>query len=237
MLCARMTQTIAIACVFLMHVENAAGQVTQTQTIGPTKITTDNATGKTTTDARDGATVTTANIKERLYGAHWGIGIATSSGFGGIGAATLEPGTNKVRVSRQNGAAARAAFEIHYFLPSPFGPYKIDDIAGKDKLRIAWGPYVSLNTSPIAEIGGSKHSAVFDSASLGWMLGMQTGAEHQSYNIAIGAIIDTKVLKLADGVAAGQPTSITDVTKLTKETTQVGWQIMFSYKLFTVNLE
>ena len=69
------------------------------------------------------------------------------------------------------------------------------------------------------------------------MLGMQTGAEHQSYNIAIGAIIDTKVLKLADGVAAGQPTSITDVTKLTKETTQVGWQIMFSYKLFTVNLE
>jgi hypothetical protein len=176
-----------------------------------------------------------------LAGFHYGIGVGVSSNLGGIGAVSKDPTTNIVRITRDNPAAARGLFEIHYYIPTKSLYPTAQTVPG---FYTALGPYISLNTAPIG--GGGETSQLFDSIGMGLMFGIQGGGcdknnivcnnELYSFNIGIGALIDTNVQQLRTGVIDNQPSAIPQDQLLSK-TTKIGFQVLFSYKLFSFNLK
>ena len=176
-----------------------------------------------------------------LAGFHYGVGVGVNSSLGGIGAVSKDPGTNIVRITRDNPAAARGLFEIHYYIPTKSIYPTAQSVPG---FYTALGPYISLNTSPLGS--GGAVGQLFDSVGMGLMFGIQGGGcdknnivcnnELYSFNIGIGAIIDTNVQVLRTGVVENQPTAIPE-NQLLSKSTRAGLQVLFSYKLFSFNLK
>ena len=187
------------------------------------------------------APVVTVPAPDPLAGFHYGIGVGVNSNLGGIGSVSKDPGTNIVRVTRDNPAAARGLFEIHYYIPTKSLYPTAQTVPG---FYTALGPYISLNSAPIG--GGGGAGQLFDSIGMGLMFGIQGGGcdknnivcnnELYSFNIGIGALIDTNVQQLRTGVVENQPTTIPD-NQLLSKTTKAGFQVLFSYKLFNFNLK
>jgi hypothetical protein len=166
---------------------------------------------------------------DALKGLHWGIGLLYGSNLGGVGSVTLVPsGASKiVQVTRENNAAARAAFELHYFVPATKA-YAV---------QWAWGPFVSLNSKPLADFGSG---ASLSSIGAGLMIGANAFVDDasaksvsHSVNLGIGWMVDTGVKELAAGVVDGQPTTLTQ-DQLTRTTTKSGFMAILSYN-FTLN--
>ena len=191
-------------------------------------------------DQPTAAAVVTATTPDPLAGFHYGIGVGINSSLGGIGSVSKDPGTNIVRITRDNPAAARGLFEIHYYIPTKALYPSAQSVPG---FYTAFGPYISLNSAPIG--GGGGATQLFDSVGLGLMWGIQGGGcdknniicnnESYSFNIGIGALIDTNVQQLRTGVVENQPSTIPD-NQLLSKTTRAGFQLLFSYKLFNFNL-
>jgi hypothetical protein len=123
----------------------------------------------------------------------------SSSNFGGVTDVTLvKNGSNTVvKVTKTSGSAARAAFELHYFIPAP----KFSTI------QWAWGPFVSLNSKPLTDLAASSLSSVGG----GLMIGANAYVDDSggksvshSVNLGIGWMVDTGVKELAPGVVNGQ---------------------------------
>jgi hypothetical protein len=179
-----------------------------------------------------------SDTNEYLYGLHYGLGVSASEGFGGVGEVKKDS-AGIVRVTRENSGAARAVFEMHYFLHTPFpflqpvhkpGEYGPEPA---NQLIMAWGPYASLNSSPI----GATDGKLFDSVSAGWMVGFKIpGLEKHSLNLGFGALLDTNVKRLTPGVVPNQTTTV-DPAFLTRTETALGWQAIISYKIFDLNLK
>jgi hypothetical protein len=182
-----------------------------------------------------------ALVPDPLAGFHYGIGVGVNSNLGGIGAVSKDPGTNIVRITRDNPAAARGLFEIHYYIPTKSLYPTVQSVPG---FYTALGPYISLNTAPLGS--GNAVGQLFDSVGLGLMFGIQGGGcdknnivcnnELYSFNIGIGALIDTNVQRLRTGVVENQPTAIPE-NQLLSKSTRAGFQVLFSYKLFSFNLK
>ena len=153
-----------------------------------------------------------------LKGLHWGLGILHDASRGGVGEVAIVPGAggvNTVRIVRQNKNAARAAFELHYFL-------------GKgDNPLWAWGPFISLNSAPAGSI--TKDSA-FSSFGAGLMIGakVDTAGQH-SVNFGVGWLVDTDVKQLAPGVYDGATTTLTKTDDLLRTRTSQGFMSILSY--------
>jgi hypothetical protein len=179
-----------------------------------------------------------ADNNEYMYGLHFGLGVSASQGLGGVG--DVKKDTNGiVRVVRQNNGAARGLFELHYFMHTPFPFLQPQHKPGEygpepaNQLIMAWGPYVSLNTSPF----GADNGKVFDAVGAGWMLGFKIpGVEKHSLNIGAGVLLDSNVRKLTPGVLPDHTTAV-DPAFLTHSETSIGWQVLISYKLFDFNLK
>jgi len=166
---------------------------------------------------------------DALRGLHWGIGLLYSSNFSGVGDVTLvQSGANKiVQVKRENNAAARAAFELHYFIPAT-NAYSV---------QWAWGPFVSLNSKPLSDFGSG---ASLSSLGAGLMIGANAFVDDasgksvsHSVNLGIGWMVDTGIKELAAGVVDGQPTTLTQ-DQLTRTTTKSGFMAILSYN-FALN--
>jgi len=167
---------------------------------------------------------------DALKGLHWGIGLLYSSNFTGVADVGLvQSGANKiVQVKRENSAAARAAFELHYFIPATKA-YAV---------QWAWGPFVSLNSKPLNDFGGGGTS--LSSLGAGLMIGANAFVDDasgksvsHSVNLGIGWLVDTAVRELAPGVVDGQATTLTQ-DQLTRTTTKNGFMAILSYN-FTLN--
>jgi hypothetical protein len=182
---------------------------------------------------------------DALRGLHWGVGLLYSSNLGGVGDVTLvqSGGNNTVRVTKANAAAARAAFELHYFIPSEYF-FRAKSANGvqpsngaPDPIRWAVGPFVSLNSKPLDNFGSSP---ALSSVGAGVMFGVNpfvddaTGQSvSHSVNIGIGWMIDTAVKELTPGVVDGQPTTLTQ-DQLTRTVTKNGFMAILSYN-FALN--
>jgi hypothetical protein len=182
-------------------------------------------------------------VPDPLAGFHYGLGVGINSDLGGIGAVKKETGTNIVRISRENPAAARGLFEVHYYIPTK----SLGLTQSWPGFYTAVGPYMSLNTAPLGE--SKTAGQLFDSVGLGIMYGIQGGGcnktvddalvctnELHSFNVGIGAIIDTDVKRLRTGIVENQPTTQPESELLTRAT-RIGLQVIFSYKLFSFNLK
>jgi hypothetical protein len=206
------------------------------------------------------ATDLPAEGTDPFRGLKWGLGIAMTSSLGGVGTVTIDPTSKVVHVTKLNSSAARGAFELHYFfkfcneianggfihLPRDWptsggGPPGCPERS----TQFGMGPFVSLNTSPF-DTSGTFASKVFDSVGAGWMIGLNaydnqtlTSTLVHSLNFGIGAVLDTSVRQLANGVQDGQVTAIapTNQDLLTTQTTKIGWMAILSYRLFEVNLK
>lgn len=165
-----------------------------------------------------------------LRGLHWGTGLLYDSSRGGVGEVKIvsNGGNNTIRVTKENGAAVRAAFELHYFFPM-----KGASFAGNQEPNWAWGPFVSLNSKPLDNFTGP----VFTSAGIGLMVGAKVGQDNQhSINLGVGWLVDTDVKRLAAGISDGQATTLAPGSEsglLTSRTAQ-GAMVMLSYN-FTLN--
>jgi hypothetical protein len=182
---------------------------------------------------------------DALKGLHWGVGLLYSSNLGGVGDVTLvqSGGNNIARVTKANAAATRAAFELHYFIPSEyfFRPKPANGVqlsnGAPDHIRWAVGPFVSLNSKPLDNFGSSP---ALSSVGAGVMFGVNpfvddaTGQSvSHSVNIGIGWMIDTAVKELTPGVVDGQPTTLTQ-DQLTRTVTKNGFMAILSYN-FALN--
>lgn len=160
-----------------------------------------------------------------LRGLHWGMGILYSSSRGGVGDVSIvqQAGVNTVRVNKSNDSAARAAFELHYFLD----PMKVR-LSGLTA-EAGIGPFVSLNSKPLDNLSGST----FSSVGLGLMIGANafpgSGNTSHSINFGVGWMVDTDVKRLAVGVYDGQATTIADKSLLVRSTTSQGFMALLSY--------
>lgn len=165
----------------------------------------------TTLDKANGCTPAPSAFK----GLKWGVALVYSSEKGGVGD-VVKDSNNIVRVKKENQAAARGAFELHYFFPTKTNP------------SFGWGPFVSLNTKPVDNLSGGNF---FSSVGAGLMVGVDafSGVEGSSINLGLGYLIDTEVKELAPGVAAGQATSL-NADELTNSTTKGGFMAILSYK-------
>jgi hypothetical protein len=173
-----------------------------------------------------------------MYGLHYGIGVSASQGFGGVGEVKKDA-AGIVRVTRENSGVARALFELHYFMHTPFPFLQPQHKPGEygpepaNQLIMAWGPYVSLNTSPL----GAQAGKLFDAMGAGWMLGFKIpGVEKHSLNFGAGVLVDSNVKRLTAGVVPDHTTTV-DPAFWTRTETTVGWQILISYKIFDINIK
>lgn len=215
-------------------------------------------------DASTGKNCLPPEGSDPFRGLKWGLGVAVTSSLGGIGAVAIDPTTKTLHVTKLNSSAARGAFELHYFFkfcdehhlpggsifagtsvwtpgPTPgTGTYECRDKA----IQYGMGPFVSLNTSPF-DSSGNFNSVLFDSAGVGWMIGLNaydapsptpTALVH-SLNFGVGVILDTGVVQLANGLQDGQATNLTTQDTLTVKRTKLGWMAIVSYRLFELNLK
>jgi len=170
-------------------------------------------------NGRPTSTVVCEQAANALMGLHWGIGLLYDSSHGGVGEVKIVSmgGNNVVRVNRESKSAARAAFELHYFLGKGPNP------------SWAWGPFVSLNSAPVGDL---TDKSLFSSIGAGLMVGgkVDTGGQH-SINLGIGWLIDTNVKRLAPGFHDGSVTTFTpgQEDQLLRTTTSSGFMALLSY--------
>jgi hypothetical protein len=151
---------------------------------------------------------------------HAGVAIVYSPENGGVGTIVKDATTNVVRVTKENAAAARAAFELHYFFEPPKGLPERDSWG--------WGPFVSLNTRPVDNLDDGN---IFSSVGAGLMIGaVANDAGTSSVNFGLGFLVDTDVKRLAAGVQDGKPTTLND-NQLLKSTTSTDFMAILSYKM------
>jgi len=169
---------------------------------------------------------------DALKGFHWGIGLLYSASFG-VGNVTLtKSGSNNiVKVTSENGAPARAAFELHYFIPPPSPALKTSTI------QWAWGPFISVNSKPLSDVAASP---AISSIGAGLMIGANAFVDDasaksvsHSVNLGIGWMVDTGVKELAPGVVDGHVTTLTQ-DQLTRTETKSGFMALLSYN-FALN--
>lgn len=157
---------------------------------------------------------------EQFKGLNFGIGLGWSVDFKHNRVQRAEIIADTVRVLDQKTSLARVFLESHYFF--------VDDTG---KRTWGHGPYVAIVT------GGED---LIDAIGAGWMLGYRRArltkpidgaaaetVETQSFNIALGVLVDNKAQVLRDGIGENAPAP--GAQSILKDTSKWAFMTMFSF--------
>jgi len=122
-----------------------------------------------------------------------------------------------VRVNEENNDIVRFMLETHYFFP-----FTSDHWYG-DKGKGGWGPFVAFEP---ASDGGGPIRSIGAGIMFGWR---RDKARSDSFNFGIGAIMDSSVKVLGDGVRENEPLPSGETEIRYKKTSQGGLLLLLSF--------
>lgn len=169
--------------------------------------------------------------EQKFFGINWGLGLAyTYTSDPIIHEASIAsggenmPGT--ILVERQTKHRAIAMLESHYFFKKSW--LKDCFIRGEEGFdtkpcdtTFGHGPFIAIG------IAGEDGVDPLSTYGIGWMWGIRL-ENTTSWNIGIGAFIDTKARALRPGFVDGGQTTIANLNEITYERDETGWMLMFS---------
>lgn len=173
-------------------------------------------------NARFAAERKTRNENRKFADLNFGVGLAVSGDLGArerIGDAAVDA-NGIVRVNRKDNVKNRVMLESHYFF------CKRECNQGAEPARVGWGPMMAIQPG---------EDEIIDAMAIGFMIGLRRGTSRpgQSFNVAVGAIVDPSVKVLGDEFDENRPAPLdgagAPLPIRFQERDQWGWMVMFSF--------
>jgi len=201
---------VVLAAVVCPTLAMAQGSAPSSTTTGPA------ASSSSGTTTSGGGSQGQSKVENVLKGFGFGAGLTLTQDFGDhdrVEEVAVIDGI--VRITKDQNVVPRFMLESHYFFTSDrkFLGYFAEG-------RWGWGPFVAVQ---------SGDSDVIGAVGMGLMLGFRKGDANSSFNLGLGAVVDTNVKVLGDGIEANKPLPGGETEARTKETDQWGYLVAFSF--------
>ncbi len=166
---------------------------------------------------------------KNFFGTNFGVGLSYTQDLGRrdrIGEASLDT-AGIVRVDEEKNGNARLVLESHFLSECAWSNSNNNN--GASELNVAGGIKYGCGLFVAAQLGSSD--ALIEAVGGGIMFGFQPNEwdDNRSFNIGFGVMVDPDTKVLGDGVSANGRLPAGETEVRTKQATQLGFMILFSY--------